>query len=143
MIRAYFNAPGYRAVRFDASPWFEMAGLNDIRRLVDKKWSGKPAEKAAKGVIEFDGYTELYDTLVWARTHDGIDGAPLEPEYHIDPADGLAWLAYNRPEVHEAILTEFGGDVAACERSKADWADPRDPDETTYLRCTEERPAYR
>jgi hypothetical protein len=144
MIRAYCKIPAYDDARFDATPWFEEATPAAILGLVREEWTGRPARDLANAVARIDGYSRLDAILGYKRSHRaGIDGKPLTIEIHVDPVDALAWIAEERPDVHAKILAEFCGDAAACERTKAYWADPKDPDEANYLRRAEPAPAPR
>lgn len=144
MIRAYCEIPAYNKARFDAAPWFAEASPSAILALVREEWTGNPARVMANALGKTEGYSHLEDLLAYKRRYrNDISGHKLELEIFVDPADALAWLAEHRPEIRATIEHEYGDDALRCECTKAYWADPKDPNETGYLRRPDVAPSPR
>ncbi len=119
MIRAEVQTDDGRcSAAFDATPYFERAGLDRLVALRDSDWGGNDAADAvALFMLERDAEVgDLFRYLALDPVTD--DGLPVGFECYVCEADVARWVRANRPGWYERI---WGGGVLAELRAPLGW----------------------
>lgn len=89
---------------FDATPWLENAGVEEIVGLAASGWGRSPeADEVVRGTHRPRKVRRLLDYLALKPRMAG-EAVGFECEVQAEPA--LSWLRVHRPEVYGALVRE-------------------------------------
>lgn len=106
MIRAECHSDDFRATaKFDATPWFQQASVEEIVDLAKVEWGGDmEADTVARHFYGEAGYGDVDGVL-------NATGKGIGFECHVHGADAVEWLASNRPDVLVALEAALAEDA--------------------------------